>query len=110
MNCTQPALATIDVIRQRMADPKFWDGAWAPEDELLSIYDVGLEGDPPSSLWAEMTRTAIGVRIDRGALPPLEDGDLVLAVEGTAAAGLSVEQANQLAVIARGTQAGTARR
>lgn len=80
-------------------------GAWAPEDELLSIYDVGLEGDPPSSLWAEMTRTAIGVRIDRGALPPLEDGDLVLAVEGTAAAGLSVEQANQLAVIARGTQA-----
>jgi pimeloyl-ACP methyl ester carboxylesterase len=28
VNCTQPALATIDAIRPRMADPAFWDGAW----------------------------------------------------------------------------------
>jgi len=28
VNCTQPALATIDAIRTRVADPKFWDGAW----------------------------------------------------------------------------------
>lgn len=28
VSCTQPALATIDAIRPRMADPQFWDGAW----------------------------------------------------------------------------------
>lgn len=28
VNCTQPALATIDSIRPRLADPDFWDGAW----------------------------------------------------------------------------------
>lgn len=28
VDCTQPALATIDVSRQRVAHPKFWDGAW----------------------------------------------------------------------------------
>lgn len=28
VNCTQPALATIDAIRPRLADPRFWDGAW----------------------------------------------------------------------------------
>lgn len=28
IDCTQPALGTIDVIRQRVRDPKFWDGAW----------------------------------------------------------------------------------
>lgn len=29
IDCTQPALGTIDVIRKRVRDPKFWDGAWA---------------------------------------------------------------------------------
>jgi pimeloyl-ACP methyl ester carboxylesterase len=28
VDCTQPALGTIDVIRQRVRDPKFWDGLW----------------------------------------------------------------------------------
>lgn len=28
VSCVQPALATIDAIRPRMADPQFWDGAW----------------------------------------------------------------------------------
>ncbi len=28
VNCTQPTLATIDAIRPRVVDPKFWDGAW----------------------------------------------------------------------------------
>lgn len=28
ISCTQPALPTIDVSRQRMADPAFWGGAW----------------------------------------------------------------------------------
>ena len=29
IDCTRPPLGTIDVIRQRVRDPKFWDGAWA---------------------------------------------------------------------------------
>jgi len=29
VDCVQPPLATIDVIRQRVRDPKFWDGLWA---------------------------------------------------------------------------------
>lgn len=28
IDCNRPALGTIDVIRQRVRDPKFWDGAW----------------------------------------------------------------------------------
>ena len=28
VNCTRPPLATIDVIRGRVNDPKFWDGHW----------------------------------------------------------------------------------
>jgi pimeloyl-ACP methyl ester carboxylesterase len=28
IDCNRPALATIDVIRQRVRDPKFWDGVW----------------------------------------------------------------------------------
>lgn len=79
-------------------------GAWAPADELTSIYDVALEGAPPAMLWEEMTRTAIGVRIDRGAMPPLLEGDVVLAVEGVPTAGMSVEQANQLALVPVGAR------
>jgi pimeloyl-ACP methyl ester carboxylesterase len=29
VDCTQPALGTIDPIRQRVRDPQFWGGAWA---------------------------------------------------------------------------------
>ena len=28
VNCTEPALATIDAIRPRLADRRLWDGAW----------------------------------------------------------------------------------
>lgn len=28
VSCTAPALATIDAVRQRVADRSFWDGAW----------------------------------------------------------------------------------
>jgi len=28
VDCTQPALGTIDAIRLRVRDPGFWDGAW----------------------------------------------------------------------------------
>lgn len=74
-------------------------GAWAPLDEELSIYDLELEVDPPERAWGEMTRTAIGVRIDRGAHPPLADGDVVIKLHDVPLAGLSVEQSEQLAVL-----------
>ena len=28
IDCTQPPLSTIDIFRQRVRDPDFWDGAW----------------------------------------------------------------------------------
>jgi pimeloyl-ACP methyl ester carboxylesterase len=28
VNCTRPALGTIDAIRPRLSDRRFWDGAW----------------------------------------------------------------------------------
>jgi len=76
-------------------------GAWSPADETTSIYDIGLEGDPPMALWEEMTRVAIGIRIDRGARAPLANGDLILAIDDVESAGLSVEQSNQLALVQR---------
>ncbi|WP_437690407.1 S41 family peptidase [Sorangium sp. So ce176] len=75
-------------------------GAWAPLEEEVSIYDLDLEAHPPARLWQEMTRTALGVRIDRGALAPLADGDVVLRIQDLPISGMSVEQAEQLAVLA----------
>lgn len=77
-------------------------GAWAPIDEETSIYDLALEVDPPPRLWTDMTRTIAGARIDRGALSPLREGDVVLEAAGVSLAGLSVEQANQLAYLKPG--------
>lgn len=74
-------------------------GAWAPLDEEVSIYDLELETAPPLRLWTDMTRTTLGVRIEAGALPPLVDGDLVLQIERTSLAGMSVEQTLQIAVL-----------
>ena len=37
VNCTRPPLATIDVIRSRVTDPKFWDGAWLPGSRVVEL-------------------------------------------------------------------------
>lgn len=37
VNCTQPALATIDPSRLRVKDPKFWDGAWLPNSKIVEL-------------------------------------------------------------------------
>jgi carboxyl-terminal processing protease len=74
-------------------------GAWAPLDEEISIYDLSLEAEPPERLWTEMTRTAVGVRIDHGGLGPLSEGDVVLQVDDVRLAGISVEQAEQVSVV-----------
>lgn len=76
------------------ADPH---GAWVPIDEEWSLF----AGDPSfgddAQLWGDMLRTAVGVRVVDRPTPPLAIDDLVLAVDGVATAGLSVEQTEQLA-------------
>ncbi|MDI1240098.1 MAG: alpha/beta hydrolase [Polaromonas sp.] len=37
INCTQPALATIEPSRLRAKDPKFWDGAWLPNSKIVEL-------------------------------------------------------------------------
>lgn len=37
INCVQPPLPTIDVIRSRVTDPAFWDGAWLPGSRLVTL-------------------------------------------------------------------------
>ncbi|OOG41699.1 alpha/beta fold hydrolase [Polaromonas sp. A23] len=37
VNCTQPALATIEPSRLRVKDAKFWDGAWLPNSKVVEI-------------------------------------------------------------------------
>jgi carboxyl-terminal processing protease len=71
-------------------------GAWAPLDEESSVYEVDLEARPPARLWDKAERTAVGLRIESGAAPPLADGDVILSLAGVATAGLSYEQTEQL--------------
>jgi len=37
VNCTQPALATIEPSRLRVKDAKFWDGAWLSNSRIVEI-------------------------------------------------------------------------
>jgi carboxyl-terminal processing protease len=76
-----------------MIDPH---GAWAPLDEESSVYEVDLEARPPSRLWDKAERTAVGMKIESGAAPPLADGDVLLSLAGVPTAGLSFEQSEQL--------------
>ncbi|HEY0467856.1 MAG TPA: S41 family peptidase, partial [Polyangiaceae bacterium] len=72
-------------------------GEWAPLEEEWALFAGDpLDGEQPS-LWGNMLRTPLGVRIASGARAPLEIDDLVLSVDGTETAGLSVEQVEQLA-------------
>jgi carboxyl-terminal processing protease len=73
-------------------------GSWAPLDEETSLYEVDLEAEPPPRLWDHRFRTALGVKVESGAAPPIETGDLVLEVAGVPTVGLSVEQIDQLGV------------
>jgi carboxyl-terminal processing protease len=79
-------------------------GAWAPLDEESSVYEVDLEARPPERLWDKAERTAIGIRLESGAAPPLADGDVVLSLAGVATAGLSYEQMEQLGYAASDTR------
>lgn len=45
IDCTRPALATIDAVRQRVRDPRFWDGAWV-EGGGISVVELASGHDP----------------------------------------------------------------
>ena len=79
-------------------------GAWAPLDEEASVYEVDLDSHPPVMLWEKVARTAIGARIEAGALSPLHDGDVLLSLAGVPTAGLPLEQIEQLAIVVADTR------
>lgn len=37
VSCTQPTLATIDAIRPRVTDPRFWEGRWLPGSNVIEM-------------------------------------------------------------------------
>ncbi len=37
VNCTEPALGTIEPSRLRVKDAKFWDGAWLPNSKIVEL-------------------------------------------------------------------------
>lgn len=53
VNCTEPALPTIEPSRLRVKDPGFWDGAWAPRARVL---ELPTGHDPMISEPAALTR------------------------------------------------------
>lgn len=75
-------------------------GAWAPLDEEASVYEIDLDANPPVPLWEKVLRTAAGARIESGALAPFKDGDVVVELDHMMIAGLSLEQVDQLGIVA----------
>lgn len=53
IDCIQPPLGTIDVIRTRVRDPKFWDGAWASGGRVI---ELSTGHDPMISAPLDLTR------------------------------------------------------
>ena len=55
VSCTQPALATIDAIRPRVADSGFWDGAWRGGGGMR-VVELKTGHDPMISAPQDLTR------------------------------------------------------
>jgi pimeloyl-ACP methyl ester carboxylesterase len=53
VNCTRPALPTIDAIRARMADPGFWGGAWRG-GAGVQVVELATGHDPMVTLPGEL--------------------------------------------------------
>ena len=53
VDCTAPALATIDVSRRRVRDPAFWGAPW-------NVAELATGHDPMVSAPAELTRIMLG--------------------------------------------------
>ena len=55
IDCTRPALGTIDAIRPRVRDPRYWDGAWQGGGGIR-IVELQTGHDPMISAPADLTR------------------------------------------------------
>ena len=55
VNCTQPAIATIDGIRPRLSDSRFWDGAWQAGGGAR-VVELKTGHDPMVSAPQDLTR------------------------------------------------------
>jgi carboxyl-terminal processing protease len=94
---TEMVLAAAVRAYVPLVDPH---GAWAPADEESTVYEVDLDARPAPRLWDRAERTAVGVRIEAGAVPPLAAGDVLLEISGLALGGLSPEQVDQVSFAA----------
>jgi pimeloyl-ACP methyl ester carboxylesterase len=54
VDCIQPPLGTIDAIRRRVRDPRYWDGAWAG-GAGMRVVELATGHDPMVSAPAELT-------------------------------------------------------
>jgi pimeloyl-ACP methyl ester carboxylesterase len=59
VDCTRPQLATIDAMRLRVRDPKFWDGAWVGGGGVR-VVEMATGHDPMVSAPAELTDLLAG--------------------------------------------------
>jgi pimeloyl-ACP methyl ester carboxylesterase len=55
VSCTQPALATIDAIRPRVVDARFWNGAWLAGGGSR-VVELKTGHDPMVSMPEDLTR------------------------------------------------------
>jgi hypothetical protein len=55
VSCIQPALATIDAIRPRLTDSRFWDGAWQGGGGAR-VVELKTGHDPMVSMPGELSR------------------------------------------------------
>ena len=60
VNCVQPALGTIDAIRPRLADTRFWDGAWLGGGGIR-VVEMRTGHDPMVSMPAEFVKILLDV-------------------------------------------------
>jgi pimeloyl-ACP methyl ester carboxylesterase len=58
VDCVKPRLGTIDSIRPRVRDPRFWDGAWAG-GAGMRIVELETGHDPMISAPADLTRVLL---------------------------------------------------
>lgn len=61
VDCIRPALGTIDAIRPRVRDPRYWDGAWQGGGGVRLV-ELQTGHDPMVSAPADLTRILLEAR------------------------------------------------
>jgi len=58
IDCTAPALATIEATRKRVRDPQYWQGAWAG-GAGASVVELATGHDPMVSAPEQLARVLL---------------------------------------------------